>query len=245
MRHLKKYKTVPSEIGYYIYALCEINGEDRIPFYIGKGKHDRCLQHLDTDEDDARSKKIKSLIQLDRLGIDIIRHGIKTDKEAKIIEATCIDLLGVGNLTNKVRGSGVDMGRVSLEEIYSLRSGKTIKIKPKHAGIAFLLNSTYKSGMSDLALFEVTRGVWRNPRRDESIKYAYATYGGLIKEVYEIHGWVPAGTQEYFEREFTDKDIANRWEFIGKKASQEVRDLYIGKILEKDRSFGSPFVYVG
>ena len=245
MRQSKKYKTVLSEIGYYIYALCEINGEDRIPFYIGKGKHDRCLQHLDTDEDDARSKKIKSLIQLDRLGIDIIRHGIKTDKEAKIIEATCIDLLGVGNLTNKVRGSGVDMGRVSLEEIYSLRSGKAIKIKPKHAGIAFLLNSTYKSGMSDLALFEATRGVWRNPRRDESIKYAYATYGGLIKEVYEIHSWVPAGTIQYFEREFTDKDIANRWEFIGKKASQEVRDQYIGKILEKDRSFGSPFVYVG
>ena len=245
MKSFKKYKSVLSEIGYYIYALCEINGEDRIPFYIGKGKHDRCLQHLDIDEDDARSKKIKSFIKEDRFGIDIIRHGIKTDKQAKLIEATCIDLLGVGNLTNKVRGSGVDMGRVSLEEIYSLRSGKTIKIKPKHAGIAFLLNSTYKSGMSDLALFEATRGVWRNPRRDESIKYAYATYGGLIKEVYEIHSWVPAGTQQYFERQFTDKDIANRWEFIGKKASQEVRDLYIGKILEKDRSFGSPFVYVG
>ena len=245
MKSFKKYKSVLSEIGYYIYALCEINGEDRIPFYIGKGKHDRCLQHLDIDEDDARSKKIKSLIKEDRFGIDIIRHAIKTDKQAKLIEATCIDLLGVGNLTNKVRGSGVDMGRVSLEEIHSLRSGKTIKIKPKHAGIAFLLNSTYKSGMSDLGLFEATRGVWRNPRRDESIKYAYATYGGLIKEVYDIHSWVPAGTQQYFEREFTDKDIANRWEFIGKKASQEVRDLYIGKILEKDRSFGSPFVYVG
>ena len=78
---------------------------------------------------------------------------LKTDREAKLIEATCIDLLGVGNLTNKVRGSGVNMGRVSLEEIYSLRSGKTVKIKAKQVGIAFLLNSTYKSGMSELALF--------------------------------------------------------------------------------------------
>ena len=315
MKSFKKYKTVLSEIGYYIYALCEIIGEDRIPFYIGKGKHDRCLQHLDAEDDDTRSKKIKSLLKEDRLGIDIIRHGIKTDREAKIIEATCIDLLGVGNLTNKVRGSGVDMGRVTLEEIHNLRSGKTVKIKSlikhdrlgidiirhgiktdreakiieatcidllgvgnltnkvrgsgvdmgrvtleeihslcsgktvkikaKHAGIAFLLNSTYKSGMSEVALFESTRGVWHNPRRDESIKYAYATYGGLIKEVYEIHSWVPAGTQQYFERELIDEDIVNRWEFIGKKASQEVRELYIGKILEKDRSFGSPFVYVG
>ena len=245
MRQTKKYKTVLSEIGYYIYALCEINGENRFPFYIGKGKHDRCLQHLDAEDDDARSNKIKSLLKEDRLGIDIIRHGIKTDREAKIIEATCIDLLGVGNLTNKVRGSGVDMGRVTLEEIHNLRLGKTVKIKSKHAGIAFLLNSTYKSGMSEVALFESTRGVWRNPRRDESIKFAYATYGGLIKEVYEIHSWVPAGTQQYFERELIDEHITNRWEFIGKKASQEVRDLYIGKILEKDRSFGTPFVYVG
>jgi uncharacterized protein len=245
MKNLKKYKAVLGEVGYYVYALCEISGEQRTPFYIGKGKNDRCLKHLESDEDDTRSSKVKVLSSQNRLGIDIIRHGIKTDREAKLIEATCIDLLGVGNLTNKVRGSGVDMGRVSLEEIYSLRSGKTVKIKAKHAGIAFLLNSTYKSGMSELALFEATRGVWRNVKRDEDIKFAYATYGGLIKEVYQIHGWVPAGTQQYFEREFTDQDVAGRWEFIGKKANQEVREAYLGKILEKDRSWGSPFVYVG
>jgi len=231
----KKFKSVLNEIGYYVYALCELDGERRVPFYIGKGKGERCLQHLSPSDVDDKGSKVLQLISENRLGIDILRHGIKTDKDAKLIEATCIDLLGVGNLTNKVRGSGVEMGRVSLEEIYSLRSGKTVNIKQEHAGVAFLLNSTYKSGMSELALF----------RRDESIKYAYATYGGLIKEVYEIHGWVKAGTQQYFERTFEDIDISNRWEFIGKKAPDEVREKYIGKILKKERSFGSPFVYVG
>jgi hypothetical protein len=99
--------------------------------------------------------------------------------------------------------------------------------------------------MSELALLEATRGVWRNIRRGEEIKFAYATYGGLIKEVYEIHGWVKAGTQQYFERSFQTEDLSGRWEFIGKKASHEVRDKYVGKILKRERSFDSPFVYVG
>ena len=245
MKRFQKFKSVLNEIGYYVYALCELDGERRVPFYIGKGKGERCLQHLSPTDEDEKGSRVLQLISENRLGIDILRHGIKTDKDAKLIEATCIDLLGVGNLTNKVRGSGVEMGRVSLEEIYSLRSGKTVNIKPQHAGVAFLLNSTYKSGMSELALFEATRGIWRNVRRDESIKYAYATYGGLIKEVYEIHGWVKAGTQQYFERTFEDIDVSNRWEFIGKKAPDEVREKYIGKILKRERSFGSPFVYVG
>ena len=245
MKNIQKYKPVLNEIGYYVYALCELNGEQRSPFYIGKGKGERCLQHLSSSKEDEKGSKILKLISENRLGIDILRHGIKTDKEAKLVEATCIDLLGVGNLSNKVRGSGVEMGRVSIEEIYSLRSGKTINIKPQHAGVAFLLNSTYKSGMSELALFEATRGIWRNIRRGEDIKFAYATYGGLIKEVYEIHGWVKAGTQQYFERSFEAEDLSGRWEFVGKKASDEIRKKYIGKILKRDRSFGSPFVYVG
>ena len=245
MKNFKKYKSVLEEIDYYIYALCEVVGENRLPFYIGKGKGERCLQHLSPYEEDEKGSKVLKLISENRLGIDILRHGIKTDKEAKLVEATCIDLLGVGNLSNKVRGSGVEMGRVSIEEIYSLRSGKTVNIKPQHAGVAFLLNSTYKSGMSELALFEATRGIWRNIRRGEDIKFAYATYGGLIKEVYEIHGWAPAVTQQYFERSFEAEDLSGRWEFIGKKASDEVREKYIGKILKRERSFGSPFVYVG
>ena len=36
-----------------------------------------------------------------------------------------------------------------------------------------------------------------------------------------------------------------RWEFVGKKASNKVRELYVGKILERKRSYGDPFVLVG
>jgi len=245
MENFTKFKSSLKEIDHYIYALCKIDGEKRIPFYIGKGVNDRCLQHLKEKGDSLKVKTIKDLLQNERLGIDILRHGIQTDAAAKLIEATCIDLLGVGELSNKVRGSGSSMGRATIEEIHNLKSGESVEVGEEHQGLAFLLNSTYKSGMSELELFEATRGIWRNIPKDSKPKYAYATYGGLVKEVYQIHSWVEAGTQQYFTRSIDKERASKRWEFIGKKAPTKIRDKYIGKVISKGRSFGSPFVKVG
>ncbi|MBV5262167.1 hypothetical protein FLX56_27650, partial [Synechococcus moorigangaii CMS01] len=207
MEDFNKFKKSLQAIDHYVYALCEIDGEKRTPFYIGKGVNDRCLQHLNEKEESPKKELIKKLLEKGCFGIDILRHGIKTDKTAKLIEATCIDLLGIGELSNKVRGSGSEMGRATIEEIHNLKSGELIEVRKEHEGLAFLLNKTYKSGMSELELFEATRGVWNKIPRDSSIQYAYATYGGLIKEVYQIHCWVKAGTQQYFTRTFEDIDI--------------------------------------
>ena len=77
-------------------------------------------------------------------------------------------------------------------------------------------------------------------------KFAYATFNGVVKDVYQIHCWVPAGTQEYFSRSLDPERLKNaRWEFVGKKASNKVRELYVGKNLERKRSYGDPFVLVG
>jgi len=245
MQDFSQFKKSLGMIKHYVYALCEIDDERRIPFYIGKGVSDRCLRHLREKGNSPKQETIEKLMAKNRLGIDILRHGIDTDKTAKLIEATCIDLLGIGELSNKVRGSGSEMGRATIEEIHNLQSGELVEISEEHQGLAFLLNSTYKSGMSEIELFEATRGVWRNVPRDESIKYAYATYGGLIKEVYQIHSWVKAGTQQYFTRSFEHRDISKRWEFVGKKAPQEIRYTYVGKVIKKERSYGNPFIVVG
>jgi hypothetical protein len=246
MKDFNYFKKTLSKIDGYIYALCEIKGDKRIPFYIGKGKGDRCLQHLKEDLSSEKAKKINLLLDSDSLGIDIIRHGIKDETVLKLIEATCIDLIGVGDLTNIIRGHGTEMGRMTLEEIDSIVSRNLVVVNKEHSGLAFLLNDTYKSGMSALSLFESTRGVWSNPpKNDSSIKYAYATYNGIVKEVYEIYEWVKAGTQLYFTRTFEDRDISKRWEFIGHFADDEIRKMYNGKLIEKERSYGSPFVKVG
>lgn len=244
MKDVSKYKKSLDMAKFYVYAFYDMDDEFKKPFYIGKGKSERCLDHIKRPDDSPKSERIKALLERKSLGIDILRHGMD-EPTAKLVEATCIDLLGVGELTNKVRGSSSLMGRITLDELQHLLLKEETEVAHEHAGLAFLLNSTYKSGMSSLELYESTRGVWANIPKDHSLKFAYATYGGLIMEVYEIHSWVKAGTQQYFTRDLNISEDTNRSEFVGKIAAKEVRELYVGKLIKKPRSHGSPFVKVG
>lgn len=98
--------------------------------------------------------------------------------------------------------------------------------------------------MSALALYEATRGVWAKVPKDENLQFAYATYGGLVMEVYEIQCWLKAGSQQYFTRELViprnqpfricwTNRITRNQKIIRRQANQ------------KSRSHGSPFVKVG
>lgn len=67
-----------------------------------------------------------------------------------------------------------------------------------------------------------------------------------MKDVYEIYDWVPAGTQEYFTRLLTEERLEKAsWEFIGRRASPEIRNRYVGRVIRRERSYGDPFVKVG
>ncbi|MEW2741473.1 hypothetical protein ABZ131_20135 [Providencia rettgeri] len=262
MNNFNQYKNTLSKLKFYVYALCEVNGNTRIPFYIGKGKGSRCLTHItdalsgvdeNLSSEDSKNKKFETIRDLDknnRLGIDILCHGLESEM-AFTVETTCIDLVGMEGLTNKVKGKTTSkdeeilrQGRLTLEEAASIYSQQDTTISAKHAGLAFILNKLYRFNMSELELFEATRGVWRNPpHKDESLRYAYAIYNNIIKEVYKIHSWIPAGTQQYFTRNVAH--ASGRWEFVGRKADEEIRRLYVGKTINRDRSYGTPFVKVG
>ncbi|WHC86473.1 LEM-3-like GIY-YIG domain-containing protein [Escherichia coli] len=244
MDDLSVYARSLDKAKYYVYCLYDTEDKMKRPFYIGKGKSTRCLDHIKYPDDSPKSMRIKELLANKKLGIDILRHGMD-ETTAKLVEATCIDLMGVGELTNKVRGSGSMMGRISLDAYHHLVLQEETEIAPEHAGLAFLLNSTYKSGMSALALYEATRGVWAKVPRDENLKYAYATYGGLIMEVYQIECWVKAGSQQYFTRDIALGPDTKRYEFVGRIADEHIRKLYVGKLIKKPPSYGSPFVKVG
>ena len=116
-------------------------------------------------------------------------------------------------------------------------------IPPEHKGVAFLLEKSFMHDFGDLQLLE-HQSIWTK-KQPETVKYDYATYRSIIKEVYEIYTWVPAGTQQYFTRELDPEKVAKRHEFVGKKAPQEIRNKYIGKLINKKRSYGDPFVKVG
>lgn len=239
-----------SELKYYVYVYCEITDDNkRLPIYIGKGKSDRFFSHLNNleNENSKKNKKIIDLIKDNKLGIDIIAYGLDNDT-ALSVESACIDLMGIGNLANIVRGHGDNIKRVSLKELTSLITNETVKVKKEHRGVSILINRDYKPTFGDLELFEITRGIWSKKMVSISKDaiYAYATFKGVVKEVYEIHSWVPAGTQEYFTRNLTPERLASaRWEFVGRKAPEDIRSLYVGNIIEKQRSYGDPFIKVG
>ena len=65
-------------------------------------------------------------------------------------------------------------------------------------------------------------------------------------DVYEIYSWVPAGSKQYFTRRLdSERIIKNPWEFVGKKSGAEVREYYVGKYINRKRSYGNAFVPVG
>ena len=243
-------KVLLRKLEHYVYAFVEIDAENKSDtiFYVGEGKGLRCLDHIKANPPNRElARKISACIDRGVLRIDIIRHGLESKRQAQVLEAACIDLMNINQLTNKVRGSGVNFGRMALHELmYIHKLSDKITVPYEHRGIAFLLNKTYRSGMSDLELFENTRGVWRNPPIKNEPKYAYATYHGVVREVYEISAWVPAGTQQYFTRnqEQMSSKLA-RMEFVGRKAQESVRQRYVGKVINKQRSYAPPFVLVG
>ena len=234
----------------YVYVYCEIDEDNRrLPIYIGKGKSERCFAHLeDLDEiSTSKNKKIKHLVDENRLGIDILAFGLD-NQTALSIESACIDLMGINNLTNMVRGQGKNIKRLPINELSNLLMEKIVRVAPEHKGVSILINKHYKPTFSDLETFEITRGIWTKQMVtiSKSCNFAYATFKGVVKDVYEIHSWVPAGTQEYFSRVLDPERLKNaRWEFVGRKAPEEIRKLYVGKIIEKSRSYGSSFVRVG
>jgi uncharacterized protein len=97
--------------------------------------------------------------------------------------------------------------------------------------ILIRINKLYKDNLSDLGLYEATRGVWRiNIERTKKAKYAMAVYKGIIREVFEIEKWQGADKRGYStRRDLPSRDISQRKEFVGKLAAESIRKKYIGR----------------
>lgn len=92
------------------------------------------------------------------------------------------------------------------------------------------INRMFRYGMGADDLYAITRGVWQiGPRRNKA-RLAMAVHAGIIREVYEIASWQPAGTTPYARRDQTEAARAwpKRWEFVGGVASEPVRSRYLG-----------------
>lgn len=111
--------------------------------------------------------------------------------------------------------------------------------------LAIRLNHAYHDSLTSQELYDVTRGYWTvSLKNAQKADYAFCVYKGEIKEVYQIHGWFPAGT---FPRPAIPNGAVpdGRFEFTGAVAGQDIRDKYVGKSIARlyKRGAANPIRY--
>ena len=231
------------KLGYYVYLY--VNPLNGTVFYVGKGKDNRVFSHLN---DKADAEKTRTIREIRANGkeprIEILAHGLSSEEAAYRIEAAVIDALGVDSLTNDVRGwrSG-HYGRMDVEKLVSLYEAKDAAIK--EPAILIRINQLFRYGMSDVELYDSTRGIWRVGPKREKARLAFAVFESIVQEVYEIHQWFPAGTT-FSTRGPTGLDDPDRWEFVGRLATESIRRRYRLKSVRRYLNANSqnPIAYV-
>lgn len=222
---------VQEKLGHYIYLY--INPIDNTIFYVGKGQGNRAFDHL---SDLKESEKVKTIAEIRSQGheptIEILVHGLRDEETALRIEAAIIDLIGVARLTNQVRGyESSILGRMGVEQLAAQYDKTPTSIE--HKAILIRINRLYRYGMTNEALYEATRGIWKIGLRRNQAEYAFAVFRGVVREVYKIQKWHPAGTTAYKTRPKSHLTATNRWEFVGEVAEQAIREQYIDKSVEQ------------
>lgn len=212
-------KSTKEHLGYYVYAL--VDPKDKTIFYVGKASaNNRAFNHLQSNRNETQ--KQKKIREIRREGnepvVEIIRYGLASESVAFEVEAAIIDAIGIENLTNIVRGHGVEKGRMLASEIERLYGSAPILIDDiSDPCILFFINNTYSPTLSEQELYDCTRQFWqgvaKSKRETLTPRIALAIVEGVIVRVYRIEGWHLAGST-FSSREFNGSR-KDKWEFVG------------------------------
>lgn len=228
-------KTI-EELGYYIYVYSD--PDTRKPFYVGKGKGNRVFDHLFLEDESKKVAYIKSLILNGKEPIiEILVHGVDEETAFKV-EAAAIDLIGIENLTNQQRGHHSSVyGKIEASLLESRYNCEELDIKDFQENVMLIrINKLYHNEMTPYELYEITRAYWRvNLEQAKKVRYALAVYYGMVLEVYEIAEWLPAFSTMMNHRVDNSEELKNRYEFVGRIASDDIRNKY------KDKSVANIF----
>jgi len=245
------------EMKNYVYFLKD--PLEKLPFYVGKGKDNRVFDHLNCAiENDEKSEKLDKIREImnrkknNKVEHIILRHGLTTENEAYIIEASMIDFFRYldRGLTNIQGGQhSIEKGLMTSDEI--IRHYNTEPLREMESDCIIInINKSYKRGMGDEGIYNATKGCWvaaKSRLVDESskeikVKYVLSEYRGLVVEVFEVTEWY----QE--ERGFGPNAINHGKTrlgmcFEGKIASEDIRKKYINKSIPRRRGASNVIRY--
>lgn len=217
---------VAKKLGYYVYLY--VNPLNRSVFYVGKGKGGRALAHLRANEKKEITKTIQDIRARGKEPrIEILAHGFLSPEAAHRVEAAAIDLLGLGNLANAVRGHGAKFGRMPIQEVVAHYTRRKASIR--EASILIRINKLYRYGMTDAELYDATRSAWRVGAKRERAQLAFSVFDGIVREVYRITQWLPAGSTFSVRRDGRGIHEPDRWEFVGTVAEDTIRSRYLNR----------------
>lgn len=224
------------ELAFYVYVYTDPRS-DRA-FYVGKGHGNRAFAHLSAT---GEHEKVQRIAEIRGAGyeprIEILAFGLDENTAYKV-EAAAIDLIGFENLTNRVVGHGArQFGRMSVDAVHARLSGRKLE-RFEHDCIAITvthslararkrLGSRFEDSSDDAiaALYDATRGTWVvKLAHANKCQFALAVNGGVVREVYRIAQWLPAGSTHYVDSAMTTPK--DRFEFVGDIAEDEVREMY-------------------
>lgn len=134
-------------------------------------------------------------------------------------------------------------GRTPLEELIAIYHRRPIQIR--EPSILIRITKLYRPQMTSAELYDATRASWKIGRQREKAKYAFAVFEGVVREVYEITQWLPAGSS-FNSRNPRGNRVVGRSEFVGRLAPETVRRRYINRDVSAYFKKGarSPFHYV-
>ena len=228
---------VGGKLGSYVYLL--VDPRSGRPFFVGRGRGDRCLRHLEAARSGpdgsgpadgaTRFGRLDHIREVEAEGrqvrIDILRHGL-TPAEARLVEASVNDALGLGQATR------LDSQRRPAMEL-GAELAKRARIKRSHPMV--LLRAGPQGAE---AAYDTARHGWRIGQRwvdtasPKAPRWAAVVAGDLVVGVYRIDSWEPSPAT-------ADRPGAGRWSFVG-PPDPDLGGRYIGRSVAAYLGHGAP-----
>lgn len=223
MNQVKFTSMTTERLNHYVYAL--IDPRSNSIFYVGKASaNNRAFNHLrPTKSEKAKDLRIAE-IRRDKFQplVEVLRYGLETAEASFEVEAAIIDVIGIENLTNEVRGHGIVRGRQRASDVERLYGSKPFAVEDiREPYMLFFINQTYSPTQTEQQLYDSTRQFWsgvarhtRTPDADGNLPYpvALAVVECAVVRAYSVEAWFKAGST-YSSR--PSGAPGNRWEFVG------------------------------